>query len=61
MALSSLVCAEVRVTACLEMSGNLLNVRKKIMSGKSCLKLFIITCIFASIQVFSRNLFYVKH
>jgi len=28
------------------------NVRGKILSGKSCLKLFIVNCIFASIQVF---------
>ena len=30
------------------------NVREKILSGKSGLKLFIVSCIFASIQVFSR-------
>jgi len=29
----------------------------KISSGKSCLKLFIVSCIFASIQVFSTSLF----
>ena len=42
-----------------EMSGILLsqgNVREKILSGKSGLKLFIVSCIFASIQVFSRSL-----
>ena len=38
-----------------EMSG------EKILSGKSCLKLFIVSCIFASIQVFSRSLFCVKY
>jgi len=32
-----------------------------ILSGKSCLKLFIVSCIFASIQVFSRSLFCVKY
>ena len=45
------------LTAVREMSGILLkvgNVREKIVSGKSCLKLFIVSCIFASIQVFSR-------
>ena len=53
-----------RVTTCLEnleMSGNLTAVREmsgillKIeeLSGKSCLKLFIVNCIFVSIQVFS--------
>jgi len=54
-----------RVTTCLEnleMSGNLtvrevsgilLNVREKILSGKSCLKLFIVSWILASIQVCS--------
>jgi len=49
------------VTTCLEnveMSGNLTAVREmsemsgeKILSGKSCLKLFIVSCIFVSIQV----------
>jgi len=34
------------------------NVREKILSGKSCLKLFIVSCIFASIQVFSRSVKY---
>jgi len=29
------------------------NVREKILLGKSCLKLFIVSCIFASVQVFS--------
>jgi len=63
-----------RVTTCLEnleMSGNLTAVRRKcqgltksqgmleqILSGKSGLKLFIVRCIFASIQVFSRSLFF---
>jgi len=56
----------IRVTTCLEnleMSGNLTAVREmsgillKVteMSGKSCLKLFIVSCIFASIQVFSTS------
>jgi len=43
-----------RVTTCLvnlEMSGNLTAVREKILSGKSCLKLFIASCIFASIHL----------
>jgi len=31
-------------------------VREKIFSGKSCLKLFIVNCIFVSIQVFSWSL-----
>ena len=54
-----------RVTTCLEnleVSGNLTavtgshgNVREKILSGKSCPKLFIVSCIFASIQVFSTS------
>ena len=39
-----------------EMSGILLKVRdmsgKKSLSGKSCLKLFIVSCKFVSIQVF---------
>jgi len=39
---------------------NLGIVREKILSGKHCLKLFIVRCIFASIQVFSRSLFGVK-
>ena len=36
------------------------NVWEKILSEKSCLKLFIVSCIFASIQVFSRSLFCIK-
>ena len=32
------------------------NIREKILWGKSCLKLFIISCIFASIQVFSTSM-----
>jgi len=43
------------LTAVREMSGILLKIRevseKKILSGKSCLKLFIVNCIFVSIQV----------
>ena len=35
--------------------------QEKILSEKSCLKLFIVSCIFVSIQVFSRSLFCVKH
>ena len=31
------------------------NVREKILSGKSCLKLFTVSCIFASIRVFSTS------
>ena len=31
-------------------------VREKILSGKSCRKLFIVSGIFASIQVFNRSL-----
>jgi len=41
--------------SCQRISGILLKVgivRKKILSGKSCLKLFIVSCIFVSIQVF---------
>jgi len=30
------------------------------LSGKSCLKLFIVNCIFVSIQVFSRSLLCLK-
>ena len=58
-----------RVTTCLEnleMLGNLTavrdftkcqgSVREKILLGKSCLKLFIVSCIFASIPVLSRSL-----
>jgi len=40
-------------TAVREMSGILLKVRE--MSGKSCLKLFIVSCIFASIQLFNTS------
>ena len=36
-------------------------VGEKILSGKSCLKLFIVSCLFASIQVFSMSLFCVKY
>ena len=42
----------------LEFTKNQGIVREKILSGKSCLKLFIVNCIFASIQVFSRSLFW---
>ena len=35
-------------------------VREKILSGKSYLKLFIVNCIFVSIQVFSRSLLCLK-
>ena len=31
-------------------------VREKILSGKSCLKLFIVNCIFVSIRIFNRSL-----
>ena len=71
---ASPVSLQIRVTTCLEnlemsgnltavreMSGILLKVREKILSGKSCLELFIVSCIFASIQVFSRSLFCVKY
>ena len=58
----------IRVTTCLEnleMSGILLKFmncqQKKILSGKNCLKLFIVSCLFASIQVFSMSLFCVKY
>jgi len=47
------------LTAVREMSGILLKVREN-MSGKSCLKLFTVSCIFVSIHVFSRSLFCVK-
>jgi len=58
---------EYRVTTCLEnleMLGNLTAVRE--MSGKNLVgeklpKMFIVSCIFASIQVFSRSLFCVKY
>jgi len=33
---------------------------RKILLGKSCLKLFIVNCIFVSIQVFSRSLLCLK-
>jgi len=59
----------VRVTTCLEnleMSGNFTAVRdftenqgivrETTLSGKSFLKLFIVNCIFVSLQVFSRSL-----
>ena len=52
------------LTAVREISGILLRIRefsgKKILSGKSCLKLFIVNCIFVSIQVFSRSLLCLK-
>ena len=35
-------------------------VREKILSGKSCLKLFIVKCTFVSIQVFSGSLLCLK-
>jgi len=51
----------LRLTTCLEMLGNLtvvremsgilLKIREKILSGKSCINLFIVSWIFASIQV----------
>jgi len=48
------------LTAVREMSGILLKIREmsggKILSGKSCLKLFVVNCIFVFIQVFSRSL-----
>ena len=40
-------------TAVREMSGILLKVRGKILSGKNGLKLFIVSCIFASILDFA--------
>ena len=52
------------LTAVREMSGILLKIREmseKILSEKSCLKLFIISCIFVFMQVFSRSLFCVKY
>jgi len=53
------------LTAVREMSGILLKVRemsgKTILLVKSCLKLLIVSCIFAFIQVFSRSLFCVKY
>jgi len=50
------------LSAVSEMSGILLKIREKILSGKSCLKLFIANCIFVfvSIQVFSRTLLCLK-
>ena len=52
------------LTAVRQLSGILLKIRelsgKKILSGKSCLKLFIVNCIFVSIQVFSRSLLCLK-
>jgi len=47
------------LTAVREMSEILLSqgiVREKILSGKSCLKLFIVYCILASIQVFGASM-----
>jgi len=65
--------AMLRVTTCLEnleMSGSLTAVgdftenqgivREKILSGKSCLKLFIVNCIPVSIHAFSRSLLCLK-
>jgi len=53
-----------KLTAVREMSGILLKIRemsgKRVLSGKCCLKLFIVSCIFASTQVFSRSLFCVN-
>ena len=37
------------------------NCEGKILSGKCCLKLFIVSCIFVCIQVVSRSLFCVKY
>jgi len=53
---------EFYMTVVREMSGteNQGIVREKILSGKSCLKLFIVNCIFVSIQVFSRSLLCLK-
>jgi len=52
------------LTAVREMSGILLKIReltgKKILSGKSYLKLFIVNCIFVSLQLFSRSLLCLK-
>ena len=48
-----------------QLSGILLkiqgNVREKILSRKSCLKLFIVSCIFVSILVFSTTLWFKKN
>ena len=41
------------LTAVSEMSPILLKVREKILSGKSGLKLFIVSCVFASILDFA--------
>jgi len=46
------------LTAVREMTGIFLNVREKILSGKSCLKLFIVSCIFASILDFAECAFH---
>ena len=46
------------LTAVSEMSGILLKIREmsgKILSGKSCLQLFIVNCIFLFVQVFSTS------
>jgi len=52
------------LTAVREMSGILLKIRElsgeKMLSGKSCLKLFIVNCIFVSMQVFSKSLLCLK-
>ena len=52
------------LTAVREMSGILLKikgiVREKVLSVNSCLKLFIVNCLFVSIQVFSRSLLCLK-
>jgi len=55
------------LTAVREMSGILMKIREmsrncqgKILSGKFYLKLFIVNCIFVSIQVFSRSLLCLK-
>ena len=52
------------LTAVREMRGILLKVKelsgKKILSGKSFLKLFIVNCIFVSLQAFSRSLLCLK-
>ena len=47
-----------QLSAVREMSGILLKIME--LSGKSCLKLFIVNCIFVSIQIFSRSLLYLK-
>jgi len=52
------------LTAVCEMSGDFSEnqgiVMEKILSGKSCLKLFIVNCIFVSLQVFGRSLLCLK-